>query len=40
MNVYIKNTGKSQLNYLMLHLTLLEKEEPKPAQERNNKNKG
>jgi hypothetical protein len=24
----------------MLHLTLLEKEEPKPAQERNNKNKG
>jgi hypothetical protein len=30
ISAYIKNTKRSQINYLMLHLKLLEKQEPKP----------
>jgi hypothetical protein len=37
MNPYIKNTERSQINNLVLHFKLLEKQEQK---ERDNKNKG
>jgi hypothetical protein len=41
MSVYIKRTERSQINDLMLHITLIEKQEIKNKQkERNNKNKG
>jgi hypothetical protein len=44
MNVYIKNTERSQINDLMLHIKHPEKQDklnPKPAQgQRDNKNKG
>jgi hypothetical protein len=41
MSAYIKGTERSQINDLMLHLKLLEKEEQakQNKQERNNKNK-
>jgi hypothetical protein len=43
MNAYIKRTERSQINDLMLHLKLLEKQEQAKSQnkqkERNNKNK-
>jgi hypothetical protein len=41
MSQYIKNTERSQINDLMLHLKLLEKQEQaKTKRSRNNKNKG
>jgi hypothetical protein len=43
MSAYIKNTERSQINDLMLHFKLVEKQEqanPQKAEERNNKNKG
>jgi hypothetical protein len=47
MSAYIKKTERSQINDLMLHLKLLEKQEQKTPsktqnkqKERNNKNKG
>jgi hypothetical protein len=43
VNAYIKNTERSQINDLMLHLKLLEKQEkakPKTSKRRHNKSKG
>jgi hypothetical protein len=40
MNVYIKRTGRSQINALMLHLKILEKQEqgkPKTSRRRRRK---
>jgi hypothetical protein len=39
MNTYIRNTERAQLNCLMLHLKILQKQEanPKTKKERNNK---
>jgi hypothetical protein len=43
MSAYIKRTERTQMNDLMVHLKLLEKQEksnPKKKQERSNKNNG